>query len=42
MSARNEVLLENLKADLRSRDWKYDSKCHSGRTASSWEVRSKV
>jgi hypothetical protein len=38
---KNEVLPENLEADIRSRDWMYGSKYHSGCMASP-DVQSKV
>jgi hypothetical protein len=39
---KNEVLLENLKVDVRSQDWAYDSKYHSEHMALSPDIRSKV
>jgi hypothetical protein len=39
MSGENEVLPENLRVDVRSRDQTYGSKCHSERTAPSPNVR---
>jgi hypothetical protein len=41
-SGENEVLPKNLKANIQSRDWTYDLKHHSGRTAPSPYVRSRV
>jgi hypothetical protein len=41
-SGENEVLPENLEANVRSRDWTYGPKYHSERTAPSLDVRSKV
>jgi hypothetical protein len=42
MSGENEVLPENLEANVRSRDWIYGLKYHSGRMALSPDVRSRV
>ena len=42
MSGENEVLLETLKADVRSQDRIYGPKCHNERTAPSPDVRSRV
>jgi hypothetical protein len=39
---KNEVLLENLKADVRSRDQMYSPKFHSGRMAPSMNIQSRV
>jgi hypothetical protein len=41
-SRENEVFLENLEADIRSRDRTYGLKYHSGCTVSRLDVRSEV
>ena len=42
MSGENDVLFENLKAYVQSRDRTYGPKCHSEHMAPSLDVRSRV